>query len=168
MLLLLVRHAHAGQRDPVRLPDDRQRPITDLGRTRQRRVTNALERMGVIPDVILTSPWTRAVQTAEVMVQSLGIKIKPKPVDALAAEPDLEKLQAALGDPGADATVAMVGHSPWIEELASLLLTGDPSGLKIDFPKSGILGARADALRAGDGELWFFMRPRQARKGSGR
>ena len=32
MLLLLVRHAHAGDRDPNQWPDDRDRPLTDKGR----------------------------------------------------------------------------------------------------------------------------------------
>ena len=39
MLLLLIRHAHAGDRDAERWPDDRDRPLTDKGRKTQRKVS---------------------------------------------------------------------------------------------------------------------------------
>ena len=42
MLLLLIRHAHAGDRDAERWPDDRDRPLTDKGRKTQRKVSRWL------------------------------------------------------------------------------------------------------------------------------
>jgi phosphohistidine phosphatase SixA len=56
--------------------------------------------------------------------------------------------------------VALVGHSPWIEELAALLLTGSADGLAIDFPKSGLLGVEADRMEAKGAALRFFLRPK--------
>src|SRR3954470_59319 len=77
MILLLVRHADAGDRDPAQWPDDRLRPMTDKGRKVQTKVAKALRTMNRVPEVIVTSPWARAAQTAEVMQGELGIAAPP-------------------------------------------------------------------------------------------
>lgn len=160
MLLLLIRHAHAGDRDPDRWPDDRDRPLTDKGRKTQRKVGRALAKLGLAPAKVLTSPWVRAAQTAEILVQELGLHTPALPVDALAADPDLIRLADDIGDPGPNAIVALVGHSPWMEELAALLLAGSAAGLQMDFPKSGVMGIDLERPAQGTGELRFFVRPK--------
>lgn len=160
MLLLLLRHAHAGERDPDRWPDDRHRPLTDKGRKTQRRVAQALGELGLAPIRLLTSPWARAAQTADVLVGELELRSPAIPVEALAAEPDLVRLADDIGDPGPDAIVGMVGHSPWMEALAALLLTGAAGGLRIDFPKSGVMGIDLERPASGAGALRFLLRPK--------
>ena len=160
MILLLVRHADAGDRDPAQWPDDRLRPMTDKGRKVQTKVAKALAKMGLVPELIVTSPWTRAAQTAEVMQQVLGVTAPLQPSDALAADPDPKRLDADIGSRGSDAVVAAVGHSPWIEEWAALLLTGTSHGLRVDFPKSGVLAMQIDRIAPGTGTLRIFMRPK--------
>ena len=54
----------------------------------------------------------------------------------------------------------MVGHSPWMEELAAILLGGSASSVRMDFPKSGVMGIELDRLEPGAGELRFFVRPK--------
>jgi phosphohistidine phosphatase len=164
MLLLLVRHANAGDHDPSRWPDDRDRPLTDKGRKTHRRVSRLLGRLDYIPSLVLTSPWLRAAQTAEILVETLELVHPPVPCEALAADPDAARLAECVGDQGPDATVAMVGHSPWMEELAALLLGGSVSGLRIAFPKSGVMGIDLEKLEPGAGELRFFLRPGMAEK----
>ena len=159
MLLLLVRHADAGDRDPVRWPDDSLRPLTDKGRKVHAKVAKALRDAGIIPELVLTSPWLRAAQTAEVMAQALALA-SPVPCPALAADPDLQALDAVVGERKAKAVVALVGHSPWIEELAAMLLTGTAKGMAVDFPKSGVLGVELDRVSARAGVLRFFLRPK--------
>ena len=126
-------------------------PLTDKGRKTQRRVSRLLGRLDYIPSLVLTSPWLRAAQTAEILVETLELVHPPVPCEALAADPDAARLAECVGDQGPDATVAMVGHSPWMEELAALLLGGSVSGLRIDFPKSGVMGDRPGEARAGSG-----------------
>jgi phosphohistidine phosphatase len=162
MQLLLIRHADAGDRDPTLWPDDNLRPITEKGRRRHRRVARRLKRRGLVPTVLLASPLMRAWQTAQLVAEYAG-GASPLAAPALAAPPDLPALQAAIGRPGLDAIVALVGHEPWLGELASLLLTGDRGRLAIDFPKSGVLGLSLEAVAPGAGRLGFFWRP----KGSG-
>lgn len=162
MLLLLIRHAHAGDRDPEQWPDDRDRPLTDKGRKTHRKVSRALGELGLTPFKVLTSPWVRAAQTADILVTELGIRPPAIPCTALATEPDLVRLADDIGDPGPDAIVALVGHSPWIEELAALLLTDSATGLRVDYPKSGVMGIDLERPLPGAGELRFFLRPKMA------
>jgi phosphohistidine phosphatase len=160
MLLLLIRHANAGDRDAERWPDDRDRPLTDKGRKVQRDVSRFLRKRDLVPTMVLTSPWVRAAQTAEILVTELGLPNPAVPCPALAAEPDLQRVAADVGEPGTGAVVALVGHSPWIEELSALLLTWSDTGVRIDYPKSGVLGIETEKPAAGMGELTLFLRPK--------
>jgi phosphohistidine phosphatase len=159
MLLLLVRHADAGERDPTQWPDDTLRPLTEKGRKVHARVARALREAALIPELVLTSPWLRATQTAEILAQELGLAA-PLPCPPLADAPDLAAIDAMLGPRKGKAVVALVGHSPWVEELAGLLLTGATHGIMVDFPKSGVMGIEADRVAAKGGALRFFLRPK--------
>lgn len=159
MQLLLIRHADAGDRDPSLWPDDTLRPLTDKGRRRHRRVARRLRRRDLVPTLLLASPWLRAWQTA-VITTELTRGAAPLASPALAEAPDLARLAAAIGTPDPDAVVALVGHEPWLSQLAALLLTGEPGGLVLDFPKSGVLGLEADQLAPAAATLRFFWRPR--------
>ncbi len=164
MLLLLIRHAHAENRDAARWPDDRDRPLTEKGRAVHRDVSRFLRKRDLSPSLVLTSPWTRAMQTAEILVEVARVGQAPVPCEPLADDPDLIRLQDFTGNQPAGATIAMVGHSPWMEDLASLLLGGGSQGVRVDFPKSGVLGLQLDRLEPGAGELRFFLRPKMAER----
>ena len=167
MLLLLNRHANAGNRDPSQWPDDRNRPLTDKGRKVQRDVSRFLRKRDLTPTIVLTSPWTRAMQTAEILVEVARVGQPPVPCPPLAEDPDLIRLQDYVGEQAGAAIVAMVGHSPWMEDLASLLLAGSGNGVRIDFPKIGVLGIEVDRLEPGAGELRLFLRPKMAERKKG-
>jgi phosphohistidine phosphatase len=160
MLLLLIRHAHAGERDPAQWPDDTLRPLTEKGRKVQRDVGRFLRKRDLQPSLLLTSPWLRAVQTAEVTAEAARLTQPPLPCEPLADDPDLVRLAGYVGNQPPDAIVGMVGHSPWMEELAALLLGGSSDGLRFEFPMSGVMGIELPELSAGAGELRFFLRPK--------
>ncbi|MEO8139141.1 MAG: histidine phosphatase family protein [Gemmatimonadota bacterium] len=159
MHLLLIRHADAGDADPSLWPDDSLRPLTEKGLRRHLKVARRISRQKRTPALLLSSPWLRAWQTAQLTAEHTG---GPAPVacPALAAAPSLRALAAALGRRPHDAIVALVGHEPWLGELGSLLLTGDARRLTILFPKSGVLGVEVGSLDAGGGALEFFWRPK--------
>jgi len=159
MYLLLIRHADAGRHDAARWPDDSLRPVTDKGRRRHQRVARRLRRRGLAPTRLLSSPWLRAWETAE--ITALGTRgPSPERCHALAQPPDLSALRMAIGTEGEGAVVGLVGHEPWLSELASLVLTGSATGLAADFPKSGVMGIIAPTLEPGAGVLQFLWRPR--------
>lgn len=163
MLLLLVRHARAGDQDPDRWPDDRLRPLTNVGREIHSQTSRALAKLESAPDAVLTSPWVRAVQTAELMVEEMGLEREPVRCEALATEVDVAAIAEQVASLGNVQTVALVGHEPWLGQLASTLLTRVSDAMTIDFPKSGIMGLDVNEIAPGSACLRFFIRPRHVR-----
>ena len=160
MLLLLVRHAEAGDRNASVYSDDSQRPLTGKGMKVQAKVSRRLRKRGVRPDLILSSPWVRAWQSATILAQGTRTEVAPVECPPLATDPDIPSLAEAVGSRHPEEIVALVGHEPWMSELASLLLAGEPNKLAIDFPKSGVMGIEVSELAAGAGSLRFFLRPK--------
>jgi phosphohistidine phosphatase len=163
MLILIVRHAQAGEQDATKYPDDSERPLTKAGKAAHAGVSGELIKRGLVPEAILSSPWKRAWQTAEIMAEEFSgkkNKIKPKAAPALARAPDLDAIKAELAGIGEIDTVALVGHEPWLGELISLLLTGDPNRVSVDLPKSGVVGIETATVEGGAGTLRFFFRPK--------
>ena len=158
MLLLLLRHADAGEHDPTRYPDDTLRELTPKGEKTQRAVSRWLRRHDLVPTLLLSSPWTRAWQTAAIVGETL--ELEPQACEALAADPQIPALRRAVGLGDAARVVALVGHEPWLGRLGSLLLAGDAGRLTIDFPKSGVLGLETAELASARASLRFFLRPK--------
>ena len=171
MLLLLVRHAQAAEQDATRYPDDSLRPLVSKGKKAQARISKELRRRKLIPTRVYSSPWKRAWQTARILLEETGLPKSARiACEPLAAPPDLAAIAAqvgggsavgAVGGVGEDEIIALVGHEPWMSELAALLLTGRAGGLSVAFPKSGVMGIETPALVAepGAATLRFFLVP---------
>jgi phosphohistidine phosphatase len=161
MLLILIRHGDAGSRDEKKWPDDTERPLTKQGDRQTAKMATWMRRRSYIPTVLLSSPWVRAWQTAEVVAREFEDEgLMPEACEPLATMPRVERFAEVIGSPGADAMIALVGHEPWLGELASRLLTSSNSRLQIDFPKSGVIGIELEAVESGAGRLMFFWRPK--------
>ena len=72
MRLYLVRHGIAVDRDDPNCPPDTQRPLTPKGMKKSHDAALGMVALGVKPDAVLTSPWLRAVQTAELFCEVIG------------------------------------------------------------------------------------------------
>ncbi|MGH9718400.1 MAG: phosphohistidine phosphatase SixA [Candidatus Acidiferrales bacterium] len=72
MVLYLVRHGIAIDRTDPKCPSDPERPLTARGLQKTRLAALGLRELGAKPDAILTSPYVRAVQTAEIFAEVLG------------------------------------------------------------------------------------------------
>lgn len=156
MRLLIVRHAVAVPRGTPGIPDD-ERPLTPQGEKRFRRAARGLARIAKRPDALLTSPLPRARRTAEIAAEAWG-RLSPRDEPALAKD-DFEGLAAALVEQPQDATVAVVGHEPYLSSLLARLL-GTSRDDRLTFRKGG--AALIDlAGRLGDGgRLVWYLPPR--------
>jgi phosphohistidine phosphatase len=134
--LYIIRHAIAGERDPLQWPDDGKRPLTPEGRKRFREAARGLGRLVPVVELHLSSPLVRAWQTAEILEREAGW---PAPVacDALAGE-GAERAMAVLREHPDRASVALVGHEPGVSEIVSYLLTGAPHSVRVDFKKGAV------------------------------
>ena len=113
MDLILWRHAQAEVGEP-----DEGRELTQQGKKQAARMGAWLDRSLPSGCKILCSPTARTVQT----VEALGRKYKIVPEIGPVATAT-EGLMAA-GWPEAKGPVMVVGHQPWLGQVASLLLTG--------------------------------------------
>jgi phosphohistidine phosphatase len=147
MDLFLLRHAIAEQRDPTKYPDDALRPLTEKGIKRMRRVAEGFLAAGLTFDVIYTSPYTRARQTADIVADVCGLRKVLRETDTLAVDGDPEALIAELKK--VDATsILLVGHEPYLSELISHLLVGDAS-LDVTMKKGGLCKLTVGMLKYG-------------------
>src|SRR5678815_3043260 len=74
MQLYFLRHGEADWPGWTK-PDD-ERPLTDFGKKEVRQVAKFLNRLKVKPNLIVTSPLPRALQTAEVAAEQLKTKLR--------------------------------------------------------------------------------------------
>lgn len=115
MELILWRHAEAVDSVP-----DSTRPLTDKGRRQAERMAQFLSERLPAHTRILVSPAVRAQQTAAALskhfITAPNIDVHSSPQKAI----------ATAGWPMAGGAVLLVGHQPWLGELAALLMTGHP------------------------------------------
>ena len=157
MELILVRHAEAEPADGY--AEDALRPLTKKGSKAQEKVAMALRKLGCRPDRVFTSPRLRAVQTAQITSDILGVP-DPQELPALDGGYDLDALLAGIGQCADDETVMCVGHEPDMSLWSGRLLAGN-DGMGVRFKKSAVLGMRFAATpAAGTAELSFFYRPK--------
>lgn len=161
VLLYLVRHGVAEQPGDD-WPDDSQRPLTGKGKTRLREVAQGLLALDVQMDEVLTSPFVRARQTAELLASAFA---DPPPVTLL---PSL-----SVGAPAREAVtqlvrfarrrgLGLVGHAPGIGQLAARLV-GARGGF--EFKKGAVCCIEVDALTVSPrGRLLWFLTPRMLRQ----
>ena len=163
MDLLIVRHGIAESRDGSRWPEDRARPLTEDGKVKFRRSAKGLATFVDPPQVVLSSPLTRAWQTAEILHEEAGW---PAPKELRELEPDLsaEGIRTALQSHAAAAAVAVVGHEPNLSELTSLLLAGSPDAVAVVLKKGGVIALDAGLFpEAGAATLLWSIPPRVLR-----
>ncbi|HEY2760617.1 MAG TPA: histidine phosphatase family protein [Pirellulales bacterium] len=151
MLLYIVRHAWAEERDEARWPDDALRPLTADGQKRFSKLLKKLTDVRFAPPVIATSPLLRCRQTAELIAERFPSKPKIVPIDGLAPNSDLDSLIHWTAERG-DAEVAWVGHAPDVEHLTAQLISD--GSLAIRFRKGAIAAIRFDeGIGRGKGQL---------------
>src|SRR5690349_4502486 len=107
--LYVVRHAVAEEKREG-LPDA-ERALTGKGRSQFRKAAKAFRAMDVSLDRLLHSPKRRAVETAEPLARY--VEGDTVAIAALARAPDAALLDEIRGE-----TVAVVGHEPFLGQLA--------------------------------------------------
>ena len=160
MRLLIIRHAIALPRGAPGMPDA-DRPLTPRGKRRFESAAAGLARALPRPDAVLTSPWRRARQTAEILAAALGGK-EPKDTPALAGG-SVEALAHVLGTYPAGATVALVGHEPWLSALLARLV-GSSEDQRLEFKKGGVAVVDLDGRLEDGGKLVAYLPPKLMRR----
>lgn len=162
MNLYLMRHGLAVERGAPGYESDRERPLTSKGEHKVQRLAEAIVRMGLSFDAILSSPLVRARQTADVLIEEMEAKQKVQLTDHLAPGGSAKELVTFVqGLPGSPQDILLVGHKPDLDQLTSLLLTGGEDVVVV-FKKGGLCKLTVEYLRAGRcAILEWLLTPRQ-------
>jgi phosphohistidine phosphatase len=138
MELYILRHGIAADRGSKEYASDSQRPLTPDGVKKLTRIVSAMKSLDLSFDLILSSPYVRARQTAEVVAEGLGLKRVLELSAVLEPGADLETLIADLASRKKNVDrVLLVGHEPMLSSLISLLLSGEED-LEITLKKGGL------------------------------
>lgn len=159
MEILLLRHGIAEDARPGQ--PDADRALTREGKQKLRTLLRRLARAGVRPALVVTSPYLRARQTAEIARDVLAPDAMIVPARALAPgstpQEAWEEIRLYANQP----SVLCASHEPLCSELAAFLL-GAP-GLGIDFKKGALMRIDLDGVGPRPrGTLRWFVIPRLA------
>ncbi len=143
--LYLIRHAVAEERGPE-WPDDAKRPLTEDGIARMKKAAKGLKRLDVRFDVVMSSPLTRARQTAEVVAGVFDEKPPLVLTSALSPGARYSDLLADLQKQVRRTRIGLVGHEPDLGRLAARLAG---SRRAFEFKKGAVCRPSARAHSAG-------------------
>jgi phosphohistidine phosphatase len=159
MQIYLLRHGIAEDARPGQA--DAERALTTEGIKRLREILKRARTASVAPSLIVTSPYARARQTAELAAEILGYSEELSPSARLTpmASPveTWAEVRALRGEP----SLLLVGHEPHMSGFTGFLL-GTPE-LRVDFKKGAMV--RIDLMDLGvqpRGVLKWMMAPKLA------
>lgn len=154
--LHLLRHAHAG--DPAKWDgDDASRPLSEKGRRQAKDLGGLLAVIDEPPDLFITSPKVRAVQTAEIVAKAMRNRVKVVVDDRLAGPLDPVLVNAILDAAGNAFRPCIVGHDPDFSQLLGEFIGTAPIPMRkaalarIDFA--------GDDVADGQGTLRYLLPP---------
>ncbi|MBD3880703.1 phosphohistidine phosphatase SixA [Phormidium tenue FACHB-886] len=157
--LYVIRHGLAGERGTY--ANDDERPLTEEGRTKTKRVAKRLHELGVQFDLLQTSPLVRAYQTAEIL-RSVGLSKQLEVSEYLAPAGDFDAWVDGLQQWRKGRTqLAIVGHEPDLGEWTERLLWGTVRHQLI-IKKAGVIGLvlPEDGSPIGRSQLFWFTPPK--------
>lgn len=155
----LFRHGIAAERGTY--ADDSQRPLVQKGRVKTAAIAQRLKDWGLQFDQMLTSPFVRAWQTAEIL-QAAGLAQQVTFFEPLAPGGQLQTWLAWLAaQPGDLNTLVLVGHEPDLSDWGERLVNGQVSNRWV-LKKAGIVGLRLPLTGSAiaNSQLFWLAPPR--------
>lgn len=152
MKLYLVRHAEAEEASET--VADHNRRLTNTGMTRARTAAQVMQRLGLRPRHIYSSPRTRALQTAEIISEVLKVPVEVH--SGVDFSFDVQVVEALGSDLGDSDELMFVGHDPSISKVIS-----DLTGANVVMKKGSL--ARIDIVKIASplrGRLVWLIAPK--------
>jgi phosphohistidine phosphatase len=150
MNLYLLRHAEAIDH----AKKDADRYLTDKGVSQAKTVARFCRDFGIVPDVILTSPYRRAEETADIVARKLGVKLVTAPFLISGMQP--EDAFREWDGYSSLASVMLVGHEPDFSQLTAELI-GLPEGSRIQLRKASLTHLEFEQPSPGSATLHFVL-----------
>ena len=151
MHVYVLRHGEAG--DAVPGKDDSRRPLTTIGIARMAQQAETLRRMRIPVDVLLSSPFLRARQTADSIAKAFGVQVEEDRRLQPGATPDV--IAAVLNDYRDSKHVWITGHEPDLSTFVGVTIGG---GI-IQMRKGSLACIKIEGLRPLRGTLQWLATP---------
>ena len=160
--LMLLRHAKSSWDDSSLR--DFERPLASRGRRDAPRLGEALARRGPLPDLVISSPATRARQTIELFIESADLSLSPQFDESIYAASSAELMKVVRRIPDASSCALLVGHNPGFEDLLARL-----TGAFERMPTAALACIEFSIDRWGDvedgaGRLNWLLTPKDLKK----
>jgi len=157
MDLYIFRHGHAEDGKPGSADADRK--LTDEGKRKVADVAKAARRAGAEPSLIVSSPYKRAVETAEIAVEEFGYKRDIVQTPVLVPHGSPEKVWSELREYREEPAILITGHEPLLSHLVSYLLASP--ALRVDMKKSAMVRIEFGSMGASPhGTLRWLIYPK--------
>jgi phosphohistidine phosphatase len=118
--LWLLRHGKAERYDGT---EDYDRNLKKRGKRDATRMGEWLKKQGVLPDLVASSPANRAIMTAKLVCDALGIDRKRIQQEKRLYDEGLVRVKSVLADcTPSFQRVLLVGHNPELEDLLTYLV----------------------------------------------
>jgi phosphohistidine phosphatase len=146
MNLFILRHAIAVDAGTLGIENDSQRPLTQEGAVKMRSIARGMRKMEIELDLILSSPYVRARQTAEIVAKEFKLENDFHVTNTLIpGAPEGKLIDEITKRYSKNNNILLVGHEPSLSSLIARLISGDTS-LFITLKKGGLCRLNIDVL----------------------
>ena len=160
MEIYILRHGIAVNRGTPGYKKDSDRPLTPEGEEKVHQIAKAMLAMELKFDLMLSSPYLRSKQTAQIVAAELDEEVTL--TDLLTPDGNPLELIRELNDEKPQSAL-LVGHEPYLSGLISVLVTGE-SKAAIELKKGGLCKLSADRVSFGQcATLNWLLTPKQMR-----
>jgi len=160
MEIYILRHGIAVDRGTPGFKKDADRSLTKDGEEKTHQVAEAMLAMELKFDLILSSPYVRSAQTANIVASELDEEVTF--TDFLLPDANPLELIREINDTKPQ-SVLLVGHEPDLSGLISLLVSGG-SEATIELKKGGLCKLTTEKLTFGQcATLNWLLTPKQLR-----
>jgi phosphohistidine phosphatase len=126
MRIYLIRHGNAVDTGTADFDEDAQRLLSEKGREKMKNIACALKNLGVKPNLIVSSPYVRAEQTAQILKKVLECKRDFALSDALVPLGNPGDILGEINEKYNVDELILVGHEPCLSVLIGMLISGAP------------------------------------------
>ena len=161
MDLYLLRHAIAVDGEQF-AGDDSERPLTVEGAKKMRRIAKGMRKLKLSFDAILSSPYRRARETAQIVAEQFHMRRHLRLTNTLTPRGNRRALIDEIARLERNAqSILLAGHEPYLSTLAASLVFGRPA-VGLILKKGGLCKLSSEHVRNGRcAELEWLLTPRQ-------
>jgi len=163
MQIYVVRHGAAIDRDDPKCPPEAERYLTEEGIAKTKEVAKGVTALGITADLLMSSPFVRAWQTAEIFAGAMGYaKQKIRKTNLLLPGADAGTLFRELAKDKDASNIFLFGHGPQVDDIVALALGARKACTALK--KSGVAVLELKRVSPPIGELLWMAPPKLLRR----